>query len=62
MIMLKAAGEPYELLTSPGRRPVMLPGDPAHQALAQHLKSAGHISSYTSEHNGRTIKVNMKHQ
>jgi hypothetical protein len=38
-----------------------LPGDPAHQALARHLTNAGHVSSYTSEDNGTTIKVNMKH-
>ena len=59
--MLKAVGKPYELLTSPGRRPARLPGDPAHQALARHLTNAGHVSSYTSEDNGTTIKVNMKH-
>ncbi len=62
MTILKAAGEPYERLTSPGRRPVRLPNDPAHRALARHLKNTGHVSSHAPEGTGTTIKINMKYQ
>ena len=62
MAILKAIGGPYERLSSPGRRLVRLPDDPAHQALAEHLKKVGHVSSYGPDHSGTTIRVNMKHQ
>lgn len=60
--ILNEMSEPYKLLGSPGHHPAKLPDDPAHRALADHLKGNGIVSSVTTERDGRTIRVNMKRQ
>lgn len=59
--VLQALGPIYAALTRPGRRPVTVPDDPAHEALLHRLQNYGPVSTWNRSRRAGNLTVYLKH-